>query len=295
MQREYSRLAADRRYAELLGSHDPSTAGGQHALARLHSCACGPAGLWMDALPTSPALQLSDPDYVCAGRHRLGLTHMPSNAPSVTCFCNELVQPGNSDHAMVCSTISGTVTVRHDILKRIWRRTGARAGIATSEEPRLGLLRDSSDGSGRTGERGDILFALHHALTVADVSVIHPAAQTYARGAAAAAGSAAALRDRQKRTRYQQAFPGGYAFMPLSMESYGRMGKPAMELLNTLATQACASGAFTKGDFVGSALRELSVGLCKGNGVMYRAGLKVLARCSGSAFISGAMVPYADA
>ena len=153
---------------------------------------------------------------------------------------------------------------------------------------------DSSDGSGRAEERGDILFALHHALTVADVSVIHPAARTYARGAVAAAGSAAALRDHQKRRRYQQAYPGGYAFTPLSMESYGRMGKPAMELLSTLATQASESGAFTKGDFVGSALRELSVGLCKGNGVMYRAGLKVLARCSGSAFISGATVPYAD-
>ena len=82
--------------------------------------------------------------------------------------------------------------------------------------------------------------------------------------------------------------------MPLSVESYGRIGEPAMQLLNTLAEMASASGSVDKGDFVGSALRELSVSLCRGNGVMYRAGLKVQARCSGRAFMSGTDVPTAD-
>jgi hypothetical protein len=295
VQRLYSRLAADRRFDALLASCDPSTTEGERTLARLRSCACGPAGLWLDALPTSPALQLLDKEFVSAARHRLGSTQMPSNAPAVQCFCGVSVRPGNTDHAMVCSTISGAMTLRHDILKGTWRRIVSRGGFATSVEPRLGQLRDRRDRSGRAEERGDILLALPNALTVADVSVIHPAAQSYVRGAAAAAGSAAALRDQQKRTRYEQSFPGGYAFTPLVVETYGRMGKPAMELLNTIATQACASGTFTRGDFVGAALRELSVALCKGNAVMYRAGLTVLARCSGHAFLDGATVPFADA
>lgn len=108
------------------------------------------------------------------------------------------------------------------------------------------------------------------------------------------AGSAETLRDHQKRLRYDRGDAGGYAFVPLSVESYGRMGAPALELLNTLATSASASGTVVKGDFVGTALRELSVGLCKGNGIMYRAGLMVLARCSGRAFMSGTIVPTAD-
>lgn len=38
-------------------------------------------------------------------------------------------------------------------------------------------------------------------------------------------------------------------------------------------------------------MRELRVGLCKGNKTMYRTGLKVLALSSGRAFMSGTKVP----
>ena len=82
--------------------------------------------------------------------------------------------------------------------------------------------------------------------------------------------------------------------MPLSVESYGRLGEPAMRLLNTLADSAAAGGVVVKGDFVRNALRELCFGLCRGNGIVYRAGFKMLARASGRAFLSGADVPFAD-
>ena len=38
------------------------------------------------------------------------------------------------------------------------------------------------------------------------------------------------------------------------------------------------------------ALRELSVGLCRGNGVLHRRSLGVLARVNGSAFMAGMAV-----
>jgi len=294
VQRVFSRVVADRRHAELLASCDPDSIHGQHDLARLRSCACGPASMWLDSLPVGPALQLSDADFVCAMRHRLGISQMPANAPAVQCFCKEYVQPGNVDHALTCNSLSGAITLRHDILTGIWRRIAGRAGVATSSEPELRPLRGRLDRSRNAGDRGDILLALQRALTVGDVSVIHPAAQTYARAAARTAGSAAAVRDRQKRARYDQAVNGSYAFVPLSVESYGRLGEPAMRLLNTLADSAAAGGVVVKGDFVRNALRELCFGLCRGNGIVYRAGFKMLARASGRAFLSGADVPFAD-
>ena len=112
--------------------------------------------------------------------------------------------------------------------------------------------------------------------------------------AAQTTGSAAALRDRHKRAKYARGDMGGCTFVPLSVESYGRLGAPAMQLLNDLADTAAASGVVVKGDFVRNTLRELSVGLCKGNGIMYRAGLKILARTSGRAFLSGNDVPTAE-
>ena len=130
-------------------------------------------------------------------------------------------------------------------------------------------------------------------LTVADISVVHPCAPSFVQ-AAQTEGGAAAARDRRKRTKYQSADPNGYAFSPLSHETFGRIGKPAMELLNTLATTASAGGDVIKDGFVNNALRELSIGLCRGNAVMYRRSLQVLARASGRAFMTGLPVPTAD-
>lgn len=55
--------------------------------------------------------------------------------------------------------------------------------------------------------------------------------------------------------------------MPLSTKSYGRLGKPAMGLLNTLAATAAAIGVVND-TFV--AVRELSIGLCRRNGGLNR-------------------------
>ena len=46
--------------------------------------------------------------------------------------------------------------------------------------------------------------------------------------------------------------------------------------------------------FVVNALRELSVGLCRGNCVLYKRSLFALARVSGTAFRAGADIPTSD-
>jgi hypothetical protein len=295
VQRDFSRFTAQARADELLASCDAGTEEGQHNRARLLSCMCRPAGAWIEALPTSGALQLSDADFRVAMRHRLGLTQMPANAPGVRCTCGRIMQPNDADHAMTCTTQAGGKQLRHNIFSNTVRLISHRAGIATSAEPVLRQLpgAQASANANRPDSRGDILLVLPSGVTVADVSVIHPAASTYVR-AARTEGGAAAAREQAKRARYETADPGGYAFVPLVVETYGRLGKAAMELLNTLATTAAAGGAVRKSAFVANALRQLSVALCRGNGVMYRRSLGVIATASGNAFMHGMTNPISD-
>ncbi len=89
--------------------------------------------------------------------------------------------------------------------------------------------------------------------------------------------------------------PNGYAFTPLSTESFGRLGKPAMTLLSELAEAAAAGPPVRPKDgFVAHALRELSIGLCKGNAVLYKRSMYALARVSGDAFRAGMDNPTAE-
>jgi hypothetical protein len=296
VQRTYSRFVAERRGQQLMASFNTGNMHDLQQLARLRSCANRAASAWIETLPTTAALQLTDWDFACSMRHRLGLSLMPANAPGVQCFCGRHLAQGNTDHAMTCQTLSGGMTTRHDIIKNIWRRIANRAGIATSAEPVLRPLRgvQAAALANRPESRGDILLVLPDALTIADISVVHPAASTYVAGAAQTDGSAAAARDQLKRARYQTDDPAAYAFTPLSVETYGRLGKPAMQFLNTLAHSATNAGVRTKGDFVTNALRELSIGLCRGNAILYSRSLYVLARVSGFAFRAGMEVPMAD-
>ena len=71
---------------------------------------------------------------------------------------------------------------------------------------------------------------------VADVSIIHPAAQTYV-------DAAAARRDAAKVTKYRRSLlVGACEFVPLSVETHGRMGEPATELPRKVAGLAADTG-----------------------------------------------------
>ena len=93
---------------------------------------------------------------------------------------------------------------------------------------------------------GDILALFPRRLTVADISVIHPGADTYVSAAATTAGAAAKDRDDKKHQKYNRAGSAVYRMVPLSHESYGRLGQPAIQLLNELAILASSSGAVGK-------------------------------------------------
>jgi hypothetical protein len=82
--------------------------------------------------------------------------------------------------------------------------------------------------------------------------------------------------------------------VPLPVESFGRLGKPATGMLNDLPDVVASSGGVCKSAFVTTALRRLSVALCKGNGRMYGESLFTLARAIGRAFQRGLLAPVAE-
>jgi hypothetical protein len=106
-------------------------------------------------------------------------------------------------------------------------------------------------------------------IAIADVSVVHPLSMHLLHRAASTAGAAASHRDHQKRTTYSRLEPNGYEFVPVSVESYGRLSQPAMKLLHTLGEEAAGPGGVSRASFVDVALRELSVGLVRGNYFLY--------------------------
>jgi hypothetical protein len=125
--------------------------------------------------------------------------------------------------------------LRHDILEGILHRVLHRAGIAFTQEPALRRLPGLAGGAGNSASgastrvevQGDILLALPGGITN---SLIHPLSIHILPAAATTAGAAAARRDRQKRSTYARGEPNGFPFVPFSVESYGRLGQPAMKL-----------------------------------------------------------------
>jgi hypothetical protein len=118
---------------------------------------------------------------------------------------------------------------------------------------------------------------------------------SFAMGAARAPGFAAAARDASKRRAYRQV-SSALPFVPMSVESFGRLGAPALTLLGDLADQAVQAGGpgLSRAVFISGALRELSVALCRGNASLCRSGAYVATRAAGRAPMRGLTRPSAE-
>jgi hypothetical protein len=78
---------------------------------------------------------------------------------------------------MVYSAHTKGVTMRHDMLLGAWRRIAHRAGVATAMEPAMEQL---FAGTRASLKRCDMLVVLpDKGLVVTDVSVVHPAANSF--------------------------------------------------------------------------------------------------------------------
>jgi hypothetical protein len=72
--------------------------------------------------------------------------------------------------------------------------------------------------------------------------------------AATTAGAAAFHRDQLKRTAYARMEPHGYGSVPFSVETYGRLGPPAMKPSHLLGDEGAGPGGVTRASFVNGAL-----------------------------------------
>jgi hypothetical protein len=143
---------------------------------------------------------------------------------------------------------------------------------------------------------GDLLFSLEGQQCVGDVSVIHPGASTYCAVAAKTDGGAAARRDAAKTALYRGYGAGCYRFVPLTVETFGRLGQPLMKLITDVSNQATqhGNGTFTREQFVTGVLRELSVCLCRRNASLERAVAGCFVRVSGGSYSQGLDQPTAE-
>jgi hypothetical protein len=145
------------------------------------------------------------------------------------------------------------------------------------------------------GAWGNVMFMFPRRLVVCDVSDIHPAAASFAVGAARTPGFAAAARDASKWRAYRHV-SSALPFVPISVESFGRLGAPALTLLGGLAGQAVLAGGpdLSRAAFISGALWELCVALCLGNASLCRLGAYVGARATGWTPICGLARPSAE-
>ena len=85
-------------------------------------------------------------------------------------------------------------------------------------------------------------------------------------------------RKKNKEDEYRRDIDGGaYEWVPVVMESGGRLGKGSMRVLNKLATIAAESDGVEKHVFVRRAQEALSVARVRGNGYVWKQGLQAMA------------------
>jgi hypothetical protein len=114
--------------------------------------------------------------------------------------------------------------------------------------------------------------------------MIHPCCSTYVTADSQTRGAAAALRDRDKYRAHAGHLHPRHTFVPASIETYGHLGRPIMRYPCTLSDVASARTlAVTRGSFLASAHRELSVALVQSQGMMCIA----LVRCCWPRLLGG--------
>jgi hypothetical protein len=82
-----------------------------HAL--LLSPECRLARAYLDTVPVTPYLCLSDGVIINGCHFRLGATGTNPHVPATTCFCGHQIHGSDIDHAMSCKCFSSSNSCRH--------------------------------------------------------------------------------------------------------------------------------------------------------------------------------------
>ena len=228
--------------------------GDPRTVARLTSAQSKLAGVWLTSLPVSKDQTLSDNHFRMAARLRLGLP--PQDDLPRQCSCKSVLQE-DPLHFFSCEKLRQTaMTMRHDLIVRILSRFVQRAGGSCYVEPKF-----------YSGKRPDVHIYFPSSRTMVDVSVIHPAAKSYARRAHVPL-FAAHTRETAKTSKYRKVAETESAFfVPFVLESFGGFGTQALKFVSDVASLAKEnlSLAQSEPDFRGSMVRSIAIALQAGN------------------------------
>jgi hypothetical protein len=280
----YARHRAQSTYKELLWDIDQPPQLRPQTLARLRSLACRSASAWLEAVPAAFPLRLSDGDFRAALRRLLGESNLPQGARAAPCFCRALIGSTDAEYALTCHAPNALRVLHHDEIVDVVRRALRRGGLPSTKEPGLVVLHPSAMGPRPpAGARGDLLFSLEGEQSVGDVSVIHPGSATYCAAAATTGGGAAAQRDADQTSQCRRYRAGCYRFVPLTVETCSRLGRPFMDspmchpgLASTATAPSCASS------------------LCRRNAALEQAVAGCFVRVSGGCYSPGLNRPTAE-
>ena len=148
--------------------------------------------------------------------------------------------------------------------------------------------------SQRDAQRGDLLAFFPGAPVLGDVCVTHPLAASNIAAAAKTDGAAATAADARKRDKYGRTGTGACSFVPLSHETFGRVGPAAFAFLARVAKVAAGTGAAGQRLFLENAMRDISTTLCRAVARQVCAAAPVQARFAGKAVLVGLEVPTDD-
>jgi hypothetical protein len=195
---------------------------------------------------------------------------------------------------MVCKSRTQSVALRHDMVLGALGCIACRAGVATVVEPAIECLRLALGHI--SWEQGDVLAVMPDSgLVVADISVVHPAAQTYVVREAGKTGAAVSSCEEEKRSICGDggSIFGG-SFVPLTMESWWQLGLLAVRFhvppRRAPKSLVSARSDVTMAAFMSGALQGMGVALAPGNNVVSREMLHVYAAACGSVACTGAFV-----
>ena len=202
---------------------------GKGTIARLNSLRATCSSLWLRTLPSDPSLTLTDKKWQWAARLRLGMP-VPSIDPACPGCKQTDAYTKNQWHSLTCTQRSNrAITDRHNVIVNILARFCSMMHMAARTEP-SSLDHDSN-------KRPDIQVSLPDITLLGDVTIMHPAAKTYAKIAATVGPEAVGdRRESEKKKKYDaMAEAVDMEFLPIVLYTYGGFHRSALRFITKLA------------------------------------------------------------
>jgi hypothetical protein len=202
---------------------------GKGTIARLNSLRATCSSLWLRTLPSDPSLTLTDKKWQWAARLRLGMP-VPSIDPACPGCKQTDAYTKNQWHSLTCTQRSNrAITDRHNVIVNILARFCSMMHMAARTEP-SSLDHDSN-------KRPDIQVSLPDITLLGDVTIMHPAAKTYAKIAATVGPEAVGDRRESEKKKKYDAMAGAVdmEFLPIVLYTYGGFHRSALRFITKLA------------------------------------------------------------